>query len=173
VPKFYSDKKQSYILSNARYFDGIDKLRTWQDNYADYMQKSFKELQRGIKHSKMKHMDIKTWYSLINAPVNENDIKLLTAKAKNSELLEIKLKAMMKTLDAYKKYNTNALQEVEEKVNSNNKLNKDLKKTKEEKEVYKQVINLLAKHYNLNANTLRSYINTAENSSNNSNEKTR
>jgi hypothetical protein len=165
VPKFI-DKKGRLILSNTRYFDGRDKMIRWQDNYAAAMQRSFPKLERGIRYSKAKHIDIKTWYSLINAPMNENDIKSLCAKAKNSELLELKMKGVLKTLDSYKKYNTKAVQEV-------SKQSKELKKSKEEKEVYKEVISLLSKHYNINAEKIKGYINYAENNLSNTNERTK
>ena len=53
VPKFINNKGKT-ILSNTRYFDGIEKFRTWQDNYAESMQKHFKCLNRGVKYSKAK-----------------------------------------------------------------------------------------------------------------------
>lgn len=170
VPKLIN-KKGKYALSNNHYFDGVDKLRALQDSYAQTMQERFKQLNRGNKYSKAKHLDIKQFYALINQDLNENDIKSLCAKAKNSELLELKMKGILKTLDAYKKHNRIAEDVKEELIKDNMKQSKELNKTKEEKEVYKQVINLLSKHYDINADKIKNYINYAE--LNKSNEKVR
>ena len=45
IPKFWNEKKQSYILSNTKYFDGKNKMIGWQDKYAKAMQEF--ELKRG------------------------------------------------------------------------------------------------------------------------------
>jgi hypothetical protein len=52
VPKFYNEQENKYFLSNKRYFDGPEKLREWQDKYADAMHTVFPSLCRGVRYSK-------------------------------------------------------------------------------------------------------------------------
>lgn len=156
-PKIYSDKRKAYILSNRHYFNGMEKLIGWQDNYAEEMQTVFKSLQRGIRFSKAKHINIKEYYALINSELNENDLEQIKAKAIKGELLEIKIKALQKTLEAYRKYNTNALVEKEE-------LSKDLKKLEKDNQYYKRAVKVLSKHYKIDEKDIEKMIKQNEKS---------
>lgn len=122
VPKFYDYKKGCDILSNSRYFNGKEQLRAWQDNYASSMKTTFKQLTRGVKYSKAKHMDIKTFYNLVNKDLDISNTDQLIAKAKNSDLQRIKIKSLQDTVEAYKKYNRIALQEKDVLKKENEKL---------------------------------------------------
>lgn len=122
VPKFYDYKKECYILSNSRYFDGKEKLRHYQDIYASSLQTTFKQLTRGVKYSKAKHIDIKTFYNLVNKELDVSNTVQLIAKAKNSDLQQIKIKSLQETIEAYKKYNRIALQEKDALKKENEKL---------------------------------------------------
>ncbi|MBO0555653.1 recombinase [Clostridium botulinum] len=148
IPKF-ENKRGKYILSNTRYFDGIEKLRGWQDNYANNMRTHFKSLNRGIKYSKAKHMEIKHFYSLINKNLNEKDIDQLASKAKNAELLNIKIKAIEKTLELYRQLNSSNLEEKENIKNNFKKLKKEIDQIKEDKELYKEAIEMLSQQYKI------------------------
>jgi len=148
VPKF-KNKKGENILSNTRYFDGIDKFREWQDNYAKAMQQHFKCLNRGIKYSKMKHICLKNFYSLINQNINEKDIQQLAAKAKNSELLEIKIRSIQKTLEVYKNYNSKNSLDKDNAINESKLLYKDIEKMKEDKDLYKEALSLISQQYKI------------------------
>jgi len=148
VPKF-KNKKGEYILSNTRYFDGIEKMRAWQDNYSNSMKIHFKCLNRGTKYSKMKNISLKKYYSLLNQSLNEKDIKQLAAKAKNSELLEIKLKAIQKTLEVYKNYNSKNSLDKDNAINESKLLYKDIQKMKEDKELYKDALSLISQQYKI------------------------
>ena len=144
VPKF-KNKKNEWVLSNSRYFDGIEKFRSWQDNYALSMQQHFKCLNRGVKYSKAKHITMKEYYSMLNKKLNENSHEQILAKAKNNELLEIKLKAITRTLETYKKYNNkNELALQDAKV-----LLKEMDKYKGDKELEKEVVSLLSQQYKI------------------------
>ncbi|MCM8710558.1 plasmid recombination protein [Clostridium sp. SYSU_GA19001] len=156
IPKFYSEKKQSYILSNARYFDGVDKLRTWQDNYASSMQSTFKSLNRGIKYSKAKHIEVRKWYTLINEQLNEKDLEQVKAKALNNELVELKLKSIQNTLKIYKKYNIDIILE-------NEKLNKELKELKKDKNYFENAVKLISNYYKIDEKKIKQLINYNEN----------
>lgn len=146
VPRF-TNKKGEYILSNKRYFDGIEAYRTFQDNYASHMQEHFKVLNRGIKYSKAKHLTIRQYYTLINQNLNEKDISQVLAKAKNSELLEIKIKAIEKTLQVYKNYNSKNERMKESAILESKGLLKEIEKMKEDKETYKEALSLLSQRY--------------------------
>ena len=148
VPKFKNKKGES-ILSNTRYFDGIEKMRAWQDNYSNSMKEHFKCLNRGVKYSKRKHMELKTWYSLVKQNLNEKNLQQLTAKAKNSELLEIKIRAIEKTLQIYKNFNSKNTLEKESAIEQSKNLIKDIEKMKEDKDLYKQALSLLSQQYKI------------------------
>jgi hypothetical protein len=163
------NKREQYILSNRSYFNGKKALSDLQTHYHEAMQNVFKELQRGNKYSKAKHIDIKQFYSLINAPINDLDIKSLCAKAKNSELIEIKLKAIQRTLEAYKKYNLTTLLENEKLQKNNDRLFKEVKgmsksfmQADRESMVYAQAIQLIAKHYKINESKVKQFIDYAK-----------
>ena len=146
VPKFIN-KKGEPILSNTRYFDGIQKMREWQDNYSNSMKQRFKCLNRGVRYSKQKHIELKHFYGLLSQNVNEKDIKQLTAKAKNSELLEIKIKAIQKTLEVYKNYNSKNDLEKQSAILESKKLINEIEKIKDDKESYKQALSLISQSY--------------------------
>jgi len=149
VPKFINEKTKLPILSNTRYFDGIDKMRAWQDNYAEHIRDTFKQLNRGIKYSKAKHLKLKQYYALINQQVREKDIVQLTAKAISTEFLNIKLKAVEKTLEVYKKYNSkNSLDKVTALEESKTLL-KEVESLNKSQENYKETISILSEKYKI------------------------
>ena len=162
VPKF-KNKKNEPILSNTRYFDGIERFREWQDNYAKSMQQHFKCLNRGVKYSKMKHMTLKHYYSLINQNYNDKNISQVYAKAKNSELLEIKIKAIQKTLEVYKNYNSKNEIQKDNAIIESKKLYKDIEKIKDDKELYKEALSLLSQQYKLPQYAIKEAIKQCEN----------
>jgi hypothetical protein len=148
VPRF-TNKKGEYVLSNKRYFDGIQAYREFQDNYAATMQEHFKVLNRGIKYSKAKHLTIRQYYTLINQSLNEKDISQVLAKAKNSELLEIKIKAIEKTLQVYKNYNSKNEKMKESAILESKGLLKEIEKMKGEKETYKEALSFLSQKFRI------------------------
>ena len=162
VPKFINAKGKT-ILSNTRYFDGIEKFRAWQDNYAEGMQKDFKCLNRGIKYSKAKNMMLKHFYSLVNQELNEKDIKQLVAKAKNSELLEIKIKSIQKTLEVYKNYNSKNELQRDSSILESKKLMKEISLLKDNKEVYNEALSMLSQQYKIPQYAVKNAIKFCEN----------
>jgi len=162
VPKF-KNKKGENVLSNKRYFDGVEMLRSWQDKYSAAMQEHFKSLNRGIRYSKSKHLTIRQFYTLINQSLNEKDYSQVLAKAKNSELLEIKLRSIEKTLQVYKNYNSkNEIQKQSAILESKNLL-KEIEKIRENKETYKEALNLLSQKYKLPQYVITNAIKECEN----------
>ena len=147
VPKFYNEKKQTHILSNTRYFDGVEKMRSWQDNYSDSIKERFKCLNRGIKYSKQKHQDLKTWYSLVNQQLNTKNYKQVLAKAEDHELQAIKIKAIEKTLQVYKNYNSKNSIEKDNLIIESKELIKEIEKLKGEKQGYKESLSYLSQQY--------------------------
>lgn len=162
VPKF-KNKKGEYILSNTRYFDGIEKMRGWQDNYANSMQSTFKCLNRGIRYSKAKHIEIRHYYALINQKVNDKDIDQLTAKAKEQELLKIKIKAIEKTLKIYKDYSSRNDIQKDAAIQEAKNLTNEIVKMKENEEVYKEAISLLSQQYKIPQYVIKEVIRECEN----------
>ena len=148
VPKF-KNKKNENILSNTQYFDGIQKMREWQDNYSNSMKEHFKCLNRGIRYSKAKHMEIKQWYALVKQNLNENSLQQLSAKAKNSELLEIKIKAIQRTLEVYKNYSSKNETEKNNVLLESKCLVKEVEKLKDTNENYKDALSLLSQQYKI------------------------
>ena len=146
MPKI-KNKKGEYILSNKHYFNGIEAYRGYQDTYSEAMKEHFKCLNRGVKYSKAKHLTIRQYYSLINKDLDTKDIAQTIAKAKNSELLEIKIKAIQKTLEVYKNYNSKNDLEKQAAILESKKLINDIEKIKDDKESYKKALSLISQSY--------------------------
>lgn len=124
VPKFYNEKKNIYELKNNVYFDGKEKLREWQDKYANYMSQRFNNLIRGVRGSRAKHIDIKTYYSTINKQLETCTPKEAEAIVKNNYLLKKRIVALEDTLKANEKkqMSIESLMNRLEKVEHNNKV---------------------------------------------------
>ena len=148
VPKI-KNKKGEYILSNKHYFNGIEAYREYQDNYATAMKERFKCLNRGVKYSRAKHLTIRQYYTLINKELDVKDLSQTIAKAKNSELLEIKIKAIQKTLEVYKNYNSKNSLEKDAAILESKSLVKEIEKMKDDKESYKQALSLISQSYKI------------------------
>ncbi|HEY5563913.1 MAG TPA: plasmid recombination protein [Clostridiaceae bacterium] len=170
VPKFKNKKNES-ILSNTRYFDGVEKMREWQTNYSNHMKQRFKCLNRGVKYSKRKHMEVKAWYAAIEKKLNENDHKQMLAKARNSELQEIKIKAIERTLQVYKNYSNKNSLEKDKAITEAKELIKCIDNLKESKYIYKQALNMLSQKYKVPQYLIDQAIKECEHISNKENER--
>lgn len=132
-PRFYNEKRKRYELSSNKYFGTKKDLVNWQTKYADHMHKTFNNLVRGVRGSKAKHIDIKTYYSIINKKLNEKDADSVLAHAKNSYLLEKRVRVLQNTIMQ--------LQEDERYKKLLKRVENAEKETKEYKEVAKEIIN--------------------------------
>lgn len=155
--KHYNDNKQTYTLANHIYFGGPAKLSAMQDNYSAAM-KDF-DLNRGLRFSKAKHIQIRHFYSLINKEIDLKDINSLTAQAKNSELLAVKVKALQNTLSSYRLITQKSAEKQSEQVKVNADIHHKLKQIQQDNETYKEVIGVLSKHYKIPATEIKSAIN--------------
>ncbi|WP_252231354.1 MULTISPECIES: MobV family relaxase [unclassified Clostridium] len=137
VPKFWNEKKKRHELSSNKYFDGIEKMGSWQDKYSEHMNKRFNNLIRGVRGSKAKHMDIKTYYSLITKKLDLMNDRQVLAYAQRNYLLEKRLKALEYTLmEIEQNEDTKELLKKLDKLDKNNK-------------VYKETIKTITKKYGL------------------------
>jgi len=150
----YVNDKGKRVMSNKHYFDGKTMLSTLQSNYADHMQSVFKSLSRGLKGSKDTHVSIKQYYGLSNEKLDEKNIESIMAKAKNNELMEIKLNNTKKTLNAYKNYQVARDAEKENLQQQNIKLYQNLKSMQNENEMYLKGIETLAEYYKIPAKNI-------------------
>lgn len=126
IPKFWNEEKKRYELSSNKYFDGIEKMRDWQDKYADHMNSKFNNLIRGIRGSKARHTDIKTYYNLITKRLDVINGNQIEAYAKRNFLLEKRLKALEYTLARMNENgDTDKLLRKVNKLEKNNKIYKD------------------------------------------------
>lgn len=137
VPKFYNNEKHRYELSSNKYFDGIEKMRAWQDKYSNHMNKRFNNLIRGVRGSKAKHIDIKSYYSLITKKLDLMDDRQVLAYAQHSYLIEKRVKALEFTLA---KMNENG---------DTQKLLKKINKLDNNNKIYKNTIKAITKKYGL------------------------
>ncbi|NFI53445.1 hypothetical protein FDA52_10810 [Clostridium botulinum] len=154
VPKFYNQDKKRYELSSNKYFDGIEKMRTWQDKYSEHMNKMFNNLIRGVRGSKAKHMDIKTYYSLITKKLDLMDDRQVLAYAQRNYLLEKRLKALEYTLmEIEQNEDTKELLKKLDKLDKNNK-------------VYKETIKTITKKYGLKEKDILDIVTKIQNKSN-------
>jgi len=161
IPKFENDKGE-HILSNKRYFDGREALSNWQTNYAFANKEVFHQLNRGIKWSKAGHIEVKHFYAMINQKLDEKDLKQVLAHSVNSELLEIKLKALDKTMETYKTYWKKSDAEKKLFKENNIELIEQLKELKKDKLIYKEAIETLANIHKIPQNAVLEVIKYAE-----------
>ncbi|OSA97141.1 UNVERIFIED_ORG: hypothetical protein B2H98_09035 [Clostridium botulinum] len=154
VPRFWDEDKKKYKLQSNKYFDGIEKMRTWQDKYSEHMNKRFNNLIRGVRGSKAKHMDIKTYYSLITKKLDLIDDRQVLAYAKHSYLLEKRVNALEYTLiEIEQNEDTRDLVEKINKLDRNNK-------------VYKDTIRTITKKYGLKEKDILDIVTKIENKCN-------
>lgn len=153
IPRVYNERYQKYTLQNYKFFDGKTKFYKLQDDYATSM-KSF-DLQRGIKFSKAKHIEIRHFYSLINEKVNEEDMESILANSKNAKLLQMKLLSTEKTLQAYRNYYEKTDIEKVKLAEENKDLIKEFKELSNDKELYKEVIESMAYSHHMSQNAVK------------------
>ena len=156
VPRFYDSKRDRFTLSNRNYFNGAAVLSEWQDKYSKAMEDF--GLNRGLKWSKAKHTNIKVFYSLINKDLNEKDLESLTSKAKNGDLLNIKIKRLQKTLNSYKNFNKKTDQEKEQIRKQNIHLFNQVQEIKKDKDIYKECIRTMSELYKIPQNAIEKVI---------------
>jgi hypothetical protein len=100
-------------LACKDFLNGADKLRKMQDSFAEHIQKSGLELQRGEKGSKATHTEIKEFYGHIQ---KANDLKTQKTEINiQAPKIEIEKPSRFQNLDEYK---TNTEQEIQKQVNS-------------------------------------------------------
>ncbi|MBU3107121.1 plasmid recombination protein [Clostridium gasigenes] len=139
VPKFWNEKKGFYELNNSYYFDGKSKMIAWQDKYTATMTDNFNNVfMRGIRGSKSKHIDLKTYYSLINENLDEKQAESIVSYAKENYLNRKKVQELQETLQ-----NNQEIMKACEKII---KTNKELK---ESKKLYEHTIETLAAKYKI------------------------
>ena len=107
-----------------------------------------------MKHSQAKHIDIKTFYSLINSELKEEDLQQLTAKAKHGELLNVKIKSLQKTLNIYKDFNKKTDMEKEQIKKENINLFRKVEDIQKDKDIYKECIKTMSKLYKIPKNDI-------------------
>ena len=90
------------------------------------------------------------------------DLDNLLAKAKNSELLKIKIKSIENTLKVYKDYSNKTDKEKELLLKSNLELKHDIKAIESDTEVYKEALNILSQQYQLPQNAIKSVLRYAK-----------
>lgn len=152
IPKFENTRgKEKYKLSNSLYFDGREKLSEWQDLYSEHIKSEFKELNRGIKGSKARHVKIKQYYTLVNAKLDEKDMSSVLAKASNSVLLEKQVKALQELLKENLK-----------KENNSEQLKMMVDQLKEDKEIYKETIKAMSQAYKISQESIINIVKSVE-----------
>jgi hypothetical protein len=131
-PKFYNEDRKRYELSSNKYFGTKAQLRDFQTKYGDHMHKTFNNLVRGSRNSKAKHISIQQYYALLNTKLDENNKDSVLAYAKNSYLLEKRVRVLENTVMQ--------LQEDSRNEKLLKRVEKAEKQTKEYKEVAKAII---------------------------------
>ena len=93
--------KEYNTLSGHRYYGGRYKIIEMHNNYAKAMQKEFPDLKRGVEGRITPHTNIKKLYGLLTSG-KDTDIEAMKVRANYVELLEIRFKALNKTIDKMK-----------------------------------------------------------------------
>lgn len=154
VPRFYS-KERGHYLANHLYFDGIEKMRAWQDKYSEAMQEF--NLERGIRGSKATHLNIKKFYSLISETFDELDEEAILAKARDREIMKKELEELKETVkyvDKERTYNEEFA----------NKLSAAYEKLEQDAQFYKALTNHIIKAHHVTEKEVNTFINSLSNS---------
>lgn len=152
VPKFENTRgKEKYKLSNSLYFDGREKLSEWQDLYSNHIKSEFKELNRGIKGSKARHVKIKQYYTLVNAKLDEKDMTSVLAKASNSVILEKQVKTLQ-----------NLLKENLKKEDNREEITQMIAELKQDKEIYRETIKVMSQAYKISQESIINIVKNVE-----------
>lgn len=126
-------------LNNSFYFDGKDKLSSWQDVYTDAMAKRFPGMfKRGIRGSRATHVDLKTYYKLIKEDLKKMESEVILAHAKENFINKKKVEELEDTIKDKDK--------IIELTNDILKKNRELKDTKK---LYEYVIKNLVDKYEI------------------------
>ena len=158
-----TNKKGLPYLNNSFYFDGKEKLSSWQDAYTDAMAEKFPALfKRGIRGSRATHVDLKTYYSLVKEDLNEMESEVVLAHAKENFLNKKRVEELEETL----KDKDEILRLTEDIVNKN----KELKDTKK---LYEYVIKNLVDKYEIPPQEVRKIIDNKEEGSEKSSQRER
>lgn len=147
VPK-YTNKKGIERLSNDLYFGGRKMYSEWQTKYAAAMKENFPELNRGIKGSSSEHVRIQQYYNIINEAFDRENYDSVIAKAQNSELLEKKIRSIVKTLENY--------------VIDNETLENEALKLREDKETLGLTIRAMSEIYDIPQHMIKKIIKDVE-----------
>lgn len=150
-PKIYSEARKCYVMSSYKLFGDKYKLRKLQDDYAKSISERFPVLQRGIRNSKARHIEIRHFYGVINnVRARENAEEIF----KHDILLKSKVKDLEGTLEAYREL----LKDKDKNLNELQGLNKDMQKQikdiKKNNEMYKKVVKQLSITYKIPQNAI-------------------
>ena len=130
----YDEKKRKFFLRNNTFFGSREKLIALQDTYYKYMSEKFNCFKRPVRGSKAKHIDLKTFYNIMNEKIDTNNLtpEQVENIVKGNFLLNKRYQEQQATIEALQKNPKmdELLDEIEE-LKSNNT-------------VYKQVIKDLA-----------------------------
>lgn len=132
------NKKNIPHLNQSKYFDGKEKLIAWQDKYTNCMLEKFNIFVRGIRGSKVKHIDLKKFYALINENLDYLSSESILAYAKENFINRKQIEELKDTLKDR--------EGVSSKVKELLKKNKDLK---EENKLFEYLIAELADKYSI------------------------
>jgi hypothetical protein len=159
-PKIYSEARKCYVLSSKHYFGDKLKLRQLQDDYSKCMSSVFAALNRGIRNSKARHIEIKHFYGILNSvkSMENSDIIL-----KQDILLKAKIKALESTLLAYKQLAEDKEKNTLEVNKLNLELSKQVKDIKKDRDTYKDVVKELSQRYKLPQNAIEKVIKYCQN----------
>lgn len=140
----YDEKKRKFFLRNDTFFGSREKLIALQDTYYKYMSEKFNCFKRPLRGSKAKHIDLKTFYNIMNEKIDTNNLtpKQVESIVKDNFLLNKRYQDQQKTIEALSNNNEmdELLDEIEELKNDNT--------------VYKKVIKDIADNLGLDKNII-------------------
>lgn len=163
MPKFWNEKGY-YTLNNSHYFGGRDKLSSFQDSYTKWITDRFKNFKRGIRGSKAKHIDLKTFYSLVKENLNVYEAKSIEAHAKENFLNKLKIDALEETVTSLEQ----KLENNKITIQSCNKIIDNNEKLKKSNALYKHTIRMLSIKYNIPDKQVKDILDKSKESNNRS-----
>lgn len=162
VSKFYSQEDKCYKLQDYKYFDGIKKFGELQDSYSAKMQSVFKSLNRGVKHSKARHLDIMQFYTILNKRLDKASYQSVAANAVQAELLQRQVEGLQKTLQSYQKYSKGVQLDKEYSEQQLQETLKELQEAKKDRKLYMESIKTLSENLHIPKSSIVELVNNVE-----------
>lgn len=128
-------------------------MSMWQDIYTRYVSTDLENVfMRGIRGSKATHVDLQTYYNLVNEDLNEKQAESVLAHAKDNYLNKKKVEELQQTLKCNEENERLEKEKLKKALADSRKSSKSLADTNS---IYEHTILTLAEKYHIPVKQIR------------------